>query len=153
MRNETDASPIEVKEWISNVWDHVPGNHFDMSHVKIDHANNTNCELNDGIRLFDLPEAGDYDVLLDPSEDKKAAAAEHEKELQELYNGEAEDPSVYLDHGDGVDPDGDFEASDEDADPELDMEDEKAFLEDVDKDEKLGINEHEGKEEPDNDEN
>lgn len=149
VRNETDASPIEVKEWINNVKDHIPGNHFEMSHIKINHADNALCPQ-DGASLFEHPDAGDYSVLFDPSEDKKAAAAEHEKELELLYRGEAEDPSAYLDHGDGVDPDGELEPADEDyhdKDPELDMEDEQAFLEDVDKDEKLGVDDHQGAEE------
>ena len=114
VRNETNVSPIEVNEWISIVKDHIPGNNFDMSHLKITHAENALCP-EDG-SLFDLPNAGNYSVLFDPSEDKKLVAAEHEKEMEALYRGEAEDDSVYHDHGDGVDPYGDFEASDEDQD-------------------------------------
>lgn len=148
VRNETDASPIEVKEWINNMKDHIPGNNFEMSHLKINHADNALCPP-DGMSLFELPVTGDYSVLLDPSAEKKLLAAEHEKELEALYQGEAEDPSVYFDHGDGIDPYGDFEPADEDSDPELDMEDEKAFLEDVDKDEKLGIDDNQGEEEED----
>ena len=123
VRNETEVSPVDVKEWINSVKDYIPGNNFDMSHIKINHADNALC-INDGRSLFEQPHAGDYSVLLHPSEDKKAAAAEHEKELAALYAGEIEDQSVYDDHGDGVDPYGDFEASDEEQDPELDMEDE-----------------------------
>ena len=60
------------------VKDHVPGNNFEMSHIKIEHAENKLC-IKDA-KFFE--HATNYSVLFNPSEEKRISAAEHEKELE-----------------------------------------------------------------------
>ena len=89
MRNVSEASPIDLKEYNDLFLDSVPGNNFENTHMQIDHLDTEMCpqDISD---IFAHPNATSFLALLEPSASKfkeaEAAAKQFEDELQREEN-------------------------------------------------------------------
>ena len=142
MRNVSEASPLDLREYSDLFLDSVPGNNFVNTHMQVDHLDAEMCPQ-DIADIFSHPNATSYLALLNPSPSKfkeaEAAAKQFEEELErEEKRGHRPTAGITDESYDETDRDEDSEGpgdADSRANHDYDGEDEQEDHDNEDKDE------------------